>query len=388
MDIIIVLKQAWRNVVSYRALWIFGLILALTTVSTTNAFLSDRFRGPDRVGEGILGTGVALDLQPGESFLEALGDALDEAGNEIARDLAEADRELSRFYREVLGIRMRSNILTFLTVLAWVVVLFFVLGRVLRYISETALIKMVDDQEETGEQRNTRYGFRVGWSRISWRLFLIDLVIDIPAVVVFLVLFVLVFTPLFLWELGITELGLIGVVLTSGLFFLFIFLAIIFAQVLGVLKHFMRRACALDGLGVLDSVRRGYNLVRQNLKDAGLVWLVLAGVNIGWPIVMGVVAVLLLAVSTVVGGGAGLLSGLTANLFGVSQPVVVGLLVGAPLFMLILILPLLLLEGLREVFHSSTWTLVFRELRGMESLEEIPLPELPDLDEAGSAVTT
>lgn len=384
MDYAKIFKQAWKNVVSYRALWIFGLILALTTFSATNTFWSDRFRGQDRVGEGILGTGVTIDRQPGESWLEAFGDALDEAGNEIERDLAEADREFSQLFREELGIQLRSSIITVLTVLVWAIVIFIVVGRVLRYISETALIKMVDDQEETGEKRKMRYGFRVGWSRTSWRLFLIDLVIDIPSALVFLVLFVLVFAPLFLWEMGVTGVGLLGVVLTSGLFFLFIFLAIVFAQVIGVLKHFMRRACALEGMGVVDSLRRGFRLVRQNLKEAGLVWLVLVGVNIGWPIVMAVVAVFLLAVSAVVGGGAGILSGLTANFFGAAHPVVVGLVVGVPLFLLILILPLLLLDGLKEVFQSSTWTLVFRELRGIESLEEAPLP---DMDEAEGAVS-
>jgi hypothetical protein len=49
--------------------------------------------------------------------------------------------------------------------------------------------------------------------------------------------------------------------------------------------------------------------------------------------------------------------------------------VGIPLFLLILIAPLLLLEGLKEIFVSSTWTLTYRELRALAGLEAEALPE-------------
>jgi len=371
-----VLKQAWKNVTSYRALWIFGILLALTTASgSTGTTASQSAWQTDADSSGILGTGITLDLQPGDSLVEALSEAFDEVGIELQRGIDEANRELRMLFRNELGLDWQVDILKSLTVLLWFALVSILVGKVFRYMSETALIKMVDDQEQTGEQRKGREGFRMGWSRTSWRLFLIDLVIDIPTAIMFLIFFALVFAPLLLWGFGIAEIGWLSVAFTSGLFFLFIFLAIIASQAIGLVKQFARRVCALEDAGVFDSIRRGFKLLRKQLKEAGLMWLILVGVSIGYPIVVGIFAILLLAIAAVIGGGIGLLSGLTANAFGAAQPILTGFSVGVPLFLLLIILPLLLLGGLKEVFVSSTWTLTYRELRALAGLKAEALPE-------------
>jgi hypothetical protein len=375
MDYAKVLKQAWKNVISYRALWIFGILLALTTASTSNAALSQS-SWADEDRQGLLGTGITLDWQRGdETFWEAFSDAWADARIEMRRGFAEANRELTTLFRQDLGLNWQVDILKFLTVLLWVAVSLYIAGRVLHYMSETALIKMVDDQEQTGEKRRGRDGWRMAWSRTSWRLFLIDLVIDIPAAIVFLILFALVFAPLLLWGLGITEVGLLSVAFTSGLFFLFIFLAIIAGQAIKLLKQFARRTCALEDAGVFDSIGRGFKLLRKQLKEAGLVWLILVGVNIGYPILVGIFAILLLAIAVVIGGGLGLLSGLTANALGAASPILTGFAVGVPLFLLVMIIPLVFLDGLKMVFVSSTWTLTYREVRTLAGLKAEALPE-------------
>ena len=50
------------------------------------------------------------------------------------------------------------------------------------------------------------------------------------------------------------------------------------------------------------------------------------------------------------------------------------MLIGAPFFLLILGVPLLLIQGVYLVFESSTWTLAYRELRPVseQSLEVTP----------------
>jgi hypothetical protein len=370
-----ILKQAWKNVVSYRALWIFGVLLALTTASGSGTTFSQNAWRTDADSPGILGTGITLDRQSGESLGEAFSDAWAEARIEMRRGIGQANRELTQLFRDDLGLDWQVDILKFLTVMLWIAVILFLVGRFLHYISETSLIKMVDDQEVTGEQRRVGEGFSMGWSRTSWRLFLIDLVIDIPAAIVFLILFALVFAPLLLWGLGISEIGWMSVAFTSGLFFLFIFLAIVAGQAIGLLKQFAKRVCALEDAGVLDSVGRGFTLLRKQIKEAGLIWLILVGVSIGYPILVGIVALLLVAVGIVVGGGIGLLSGLTANALGAASPILIGFAVGVPLFLLVLILPLVFLDGLKMVFTSSTWTLTFRELRILAGLEPNDLPE-------------
>jgi hypothetical protein len=375
MDYSKVLKQAWKNVISYRALWIFGVLLALTTASGSGTTLSQNAWRTDAESTGILGTGITLDVQPGENWIDAAGDAWAEAKAEIRGDIAEANQDLTRLFREELGLDWRVDILRFFTVMLWIALVLFIVGRVLHYMSDASLIKMVDDQEQTGEKRSVGEGFGMGWSLASWRLFLIDLVVDIPAAIVFLVLFALVFAPLLLWGFGISEIGWLSVAFTSGSFFLFIFLAIVAGQAIGLLKRFAKRVCALEDAGVFESIRRGFTLLRRQIKEAGLVWLILVGVNIGYPILVGLVAILLVAVGIVVGGGLGLLSGLTANAIGAAKPVLTGFAVGVPLFLLLIILPLIFLDGLKMVFTSSTWTLTFREIRALAGLKAEALPE-------------
>ena len=99
------------------------------------------------------------------------------------------------------------------------------------------------------------------------------------------------------------------------------------------------------------------------------------GVNIGWPILIGVFSILVVAVDIIVSGVLGLLVGLTANMFGAAEPVLVGFLVGIPLFLILLIIPLVFLAGLKEVFQSSTWTLTYRELKALSSVSANAIPE-------------
>jgi len=375
MDYTKVLKQAWKNVISYRALWIFGIILALTTVSTTNIMLSDRTRQQEgEYSQGIFGTGVTVDVQSGENVWEAVREAFQEAGEELQKEFDLADQELTRLYREDLGWDIQSDIIKFIAVVFWIFLILFILGRVLRYVSETALISMVDDREQTDEQLRTRDGFRMGWSRTSWHLFLIDVIIFVPTALAFILLFGVVFAPLLLLALGITELSVFSGLLTGGLFFLFIFLAIIIGQLIHLLRLFAWRECAVKKQTPVTSIRNGFKLVRNNLKDVGIIWLVLVGVNIGWPVVMGLSAILLIAVDIVVSGLLGLLAGLTANLAGAAEPVLVGFLVGIPLFLLFLIIPLVFLDGLKEVFASSTWTLTYREISALSGMKAEAVP--------------
>jgi hypothetical protein len=65
-----VLKRAWKNMVSYKALLIFGIILALTTSggggASGTSFYS--FNGDDFRDNG---TRLELDLQPGDNILSS-----------------------------------------------------------------------------------------------------------------------------------------------------------------------------------------------------------------------------------------------------------------------------------------------------------------------------
>jgi len=385
MNHVEVLKRAWKILWSYRAVWVFGVILALTVFSWETAVFygggNDEANGVnvdyvnDEGGKLILNYKNQLGGQPYHQ-----GDIIIDYNppDEFTMGIPYTDKEGH------LGLKIweiRPEVVSALFViaigLACLILLLIFVAVVVRYVAETALVRMVDDYEETGEKRGVWQGVRVGWSQAAWRLFLIDLLITLPAVLATVLLFVLALTPLLLWTSGSTAAGLMGMVFTVGLVFLAICLVIIVGAALSLLKRFFWRACALDELGVIDSIRQGYAVVRQNLKDVGLMWLIVLVISLAWPFVMIPVVVLLMGVAVILGGLSALLIGGLAGLAleGAAPWILAGL-VGIPTFILALVVPLVLLGGLREVFMSSTWTLTYRELRPLTKAKWRPLTEL------------
>jgi hypothetical protein len=187
---------------------------------------------------------------------------------------------------------------------------------------------------------------------------------------VFILLFAIALAPLLLWATDSKVAGAIGTVATIGLFFLVVLLAIVVGVVLSLLRHFFRRVCALEEEGVIESIRQGYDIVRQHLKDVGIMWLIMVGLGIAWMIVMIPVTIVLVVVGVMLGGMPALLVGGLASLaFEGAVPWILAGAVGVPIFILVMAVPMLFLGGLAEVFKSSVWTLTYRELRTMESLE-------------------
>jgi hypothetical protein len=207
---------------------------------------------------------------------------------------------------------------------------------------------------------------------------MINLLTGLPTTLAFILLFALAAAPLLLWATKSKALGIIGTIATVGLFFLVLFLAIVVGAVLSLLRKFFWRACALEELGVIESIRQGFGVVR--------------GIRIGWAIAMIAMTIVLLPaiiLLIIVGGLLGalpalLIGGLASLFLEGAVPWILAAVVGIPIFILVVAVPWLFLGGLMEVFKSSTWTLTYRELRALESMETEPeqLPELdtPDLE--------
>jgi hypothetical protein len=144
----------------------------------------------------------------------------------------------------------------------------------------------------------------------------------------------------------------------------------------------------LEGRGVIDSLRRGFAVVRKHFGKVIPVGLVNLGVSLAWPLLVAPVGALLAGVGLLLGGTAALLVGVLARLFleGAAPWVLAGV-VGIPIFILTLAVPLAFLGGLREVFLSSTWTLTYRELLALESTESGRVPDVdaPGLEAAAAA---
>jgi hypothetical protein len=185
------------------------------------------------------------------------------------------------------------------------------------------------------------------------------------------VLFALAFAPVVFGIQGSTPASLIaGSLLTGGLFAAGIGLAIVVGTLLSVLKRFFRQACALESLGAGASIRRGWAVVRRKPVEVLVMWLIMLGISLGWAIVIALsflVLFPLLIAFIALGGVAGalpaylvyLLSGLV---FDGALPVLLAILVGLPIFILVMLAPWWCLGGLKEVFFSSAWTLTYREL--------------------------
>jgi hypothetical protein len=368
-----ILSRSWKLLWSYKVLWVFGIILALTTSSF-----------PDQMFNGNNGGSSSPES---EGYTLESGDDFKAEFSEFVEDMLTAGDE---FFAETFNFSgdWVQAALTIGIVLGCLIFLLVVLGAVMRYVSETALIKLVDVNEASGEKHGLRKGFRLGFSAQAWRIFLANLAITLPTVIGFILLFGIALAPFFLWMTDNTTAAIIGTVAGIGLFFLMIFLAILVSAALSLLKRFVFRAVVLEDAGPVEAIRRGYQIVRENFKAVILMWLIMVGIGLGFALFMIPISLLMLAVSALTAGALGLGVGGITSLFSTNTiSIIAGATAGAPVFLLLMITPLVFLSGLKETFVSTSWTLTFREVLALESIEpaiqedQIP-PELDDSSQA------
>jgi hypothetical protein len=372
MDYGKVLKRSWHMVTRYRALWIFGIVLGLVTFSWEVALLG----GLD--DENQYAQAIVITRMDGETFYDALQRTVQKELDWAEEDLRNALREIDRLFTRELGRRFVVDVMTILAVLTAAFVITLIVTKIARYVSEAALIRMVGEYEDTGERRGVWEGLRLGLSRTAWRLFLIDLAFDIPVMLAFMVLFALAFTPLVFGIRGSAPATvMVGSLLTGGLFVAGIALAVVAGTLLSVLKRFFRQACALECLGVIASIRRGWAAVRHKPADVLVMWLIMLGITLGQGVVIALsflVLFPLLLLFIVLGGVGGALTGylvflLSSLVFEGALPVLLAVVVWLPIFILVMLAPWWCLGGLMEVFNSSAWTLTYRELRAVEDAQ-------------------
>jgi hypothetical protein len=355
MDPVKILKRAWHILWNYRALWVFGLVLAITAAGSSG-------------GSGNNGARFSGDSNNQEFQMP------------LPEDIREAIREAARLIEEVFeqGLPALGLSQGELNALLWIGVIFVLLMvtmgiimAIARYVSETAVIRMVDEYEATDTKMSVRSGFRIGWSRAAWRLFLINLIIHIPVILLLIVMGILGFIIYTMVAGGSDSLAAVSVIAGIGGAFLAIFVVVILSIVLGLLRHFFWRVAALENVGVGESLRRGFALVRENWKSVGLMWLVMIGLGIAWALVSIIAIILtipLVAITAIIGAVVAAVPGLLLvglfSLFlnGYLPWIVAGVFV-LPLFFLIAFSPWVLLTAWQQVFTSTVWTLTYREIK-------------------------
>ena len=360
IDITKILKRAWNILWTYRVLWVIGFILGLTTATSMPNGNNSGWREDIR------------DRQTGETFPLPTREELQDAWEQMQQEMDWLP------WRMNISTQEWNNLL-------WIGVglLFGLLGlgvasAVARYVAETAAIRMVDEYERTGQKVSWRQGLRYGWSRTAWRLFLIELLISLP--VILLVLGGLI-TGVVVFVLVIGDNSLLstaGIIAMIAVIFLLIFLGVILAIFLRVLREFFWRACVLEEVGVSQAIRLGWGMIKRHWKSAGLMWLVMIAVHITWSIALVLaffiglpLLVVTILTGTIVGGVPGLLAGMLSSLFlGDPLPWIVGTLIGLPFFLVVAFSPLILFRGLGLVYNSTVWTLTYRELNILQNLAE------------------
>lgn len=366
LDISKILKRSWHILWNYRTLWIFGFILALA-MGGNNFGNNNRYSVND---------GNNNNQQPGiqapDGWEGLRGDTPSEKLNDAFRQINEGIQQLRAEY----PVEFRMGIAAAITLFI-VIFIVSIVTAILRYVAETATIRMVDEYERTDVKVGFRQGWKYGWSRTSWRLFLINFVTHIPALVLFVILGLVAWWIISAALSGVESALINSLVAGIGLSFLFIFITAILMVVLLLLRDFAWRMAVLEGTGVMESLQLATSLVRRNWKSVGLMWLVMIGVRIVWAIAFFILIFPLLIVSilTAVGGVLAaivptLLTAGVASLFSVPDywPWIFAAIIGLPFFFVVAFSPIFLVSGWGQIYQSSVWTLTYRELKALEAV--------------------
>ncbi len=360
IDIGKILKRAWHILWNYKVLWIFGILLAITVGGSNGGGGNSGYRFNGNVGNG-------------NTYLNT--PRLQEFNHWAQQNL------------DPLFTYPREHIATLIWIGVGLLLFILVIGAIfaiIRYVSETSVIRMVNEYEQTGTKVSFKQGWKMGWSRAAFRMWLIDLILGLPVLLFVLLLLGLGAAVYFSVTGGSQAIAVSGVVAAIGCAFLFIFAFVILMIVLMLLRHFFVRMAALENTGVGESFRRGWQMFKRNWKSAGLIWLVMLGIGIGLTIVGFVtffllipVYIVLLLPAAIVAVIPGLVAfGITSIFSGGVLAWIVGGLVALPFFFLVLFAPLLLIGAWIQVFNSSVWTLTYREMKALESVApaEAPAP--------------
>jgi hypothetical protein len=361
-----ILKCAWHILWNYRVLWIFGILLAITGGSQGggnggNGGSGYQFGGNNGSQNGIPSTNPTV--QQFNQWLQ----------QNVFPLLTHPEQHIATFVW--LGV----GLLLFILIVG-------VIFALIRYPSETAVIRMVDEYEKTGTKVGFRKGWQLGWNRRAFRLWVIDLVVSLPVILLLAILGSLGLLVFLSVKSG-TQAGIAtGVIVGIGCAFLFIFAFIVLMVLLNLLRQFFVRAAALENTGIGDSFRNGWTMFKRNWKSAALMWLVMIGIGIAVGIAMLVVFFLLIPAylvlilpAAIVGAIPGLIVFGVTSIFA-SGPLawILGILAALPFFILVVFAPLALVGGWYSIFRSSVWTLTYREIKALENIAPAVMPASVD----------
>ncbi len=252
-----------------------------------------------------------------------------------------------------------SHMLTLEAILAiaMLVLLFSLIYLVLRYVSLTALPRLVDEIESGRDRISFSHGWKLGWSRRAWAVFGIEIVSFFVAVAVLVFVGgVLIALPLyfFIKHGHSSTVGILLKMLPFGLSALIIlFVALI---VISLVTQFAQYHAAIEGEGVFQSFGWSIQAFKKRWSSIAMMWLIMVGVGIllGLIVLIGILVFGL--VTLAIAGGIGwVLWKTVSEVLGV----IVGILVGLVTF----VLPMFAVAAVVSTYKTTVWVLVYRELK-------------------------
>jgi hypothetical protein len=312
MDYGKILTHSFEITIKHRALWLFGILVAL-------------FGGEGGASFGNLGNLGSRNADRGTTgFIPALP---------------------ANFW-QTAGVIILALLCLFLCL--------FLLSIIVRFVSRGALIGLVQELEANTTTPTVRRGFSIGGGRF-WQLLGIGLTINLPLTFFTIALLLLAALPVLASVIAMINAGRtpeqVGGALAGGILSSVALLccAVIFLWVVGVVVRpfyeFFQRECVLQKRGVFDSIREGYRLVRANLGKITGLYLLVIGIRMGFSFLMVMAGLFLFAIAL----AAGVAAGYAAQAIG--PGILIGVIVALPVFLV-----LLFVDGLFHTLESTMWT--------------------------------
>ena len=246
-------------------------------------------------------------------------------------------------------------------IIAAVACLAILLGIALWVASTIARGGLITGVQQVEDEGSTTFGaaWRAG-ARRFWTLFGISVLTGLPGVIVVIaglvILGLLVFGTIAAIDaaaevggfLGVSASVLCGGVLCCG--------GILLAAVLDQIRVYAERAAMLEGLGWIESVKRGWQVLKENLGPTIILWLIFLVIGI----VMGAV---------IAGPIIALAAPFMARAGGMDPAawVIIPICLGGLLWVILMAI----IGSVVETFTSATWTLAYRQFTGSAALPPV-----------------
>ncbi len=310
MDIGNLLQRSWNVFWKNKVIWVFGVVAAFAGGSDYS--VNFRFN-------------VSRPVQPGEAiFPPQLRDFLTSPA-------------------------LPAIIVVLVVIFVLIGLVFFLVNR----LAQGAMIGMADEADRAGST-SLGSGWRTGKGK-ALRLFLIGILLSLPALILVIpavVIFLASFLPLILTAArsgggpARPEAFISGMMGAFGCFCSLICLAAILGLILRLLDRFAIRACVLEDLGIVASIKRGWQVATGNLGYTILLWF---GFGIIGLIIGAVLAIPMAALAL-----PAMFSFMESGRFGAQQIV---------LLLVMLIYGLIAgvgIGGILTSFNATAWTLAYR----------------------------